>query len=82
MQDASPTIVNSWTDDDASQLEDVLKSLPCHFIYSMWSENKYRKNDRLHDAFSDYEIRTFSHFYHLGATEGLRNGMTEALVVG
>ena len=37
---------------------------------------------RLHEAFSDYEIRTFSHFYHLGATEELRNGMTEALVAG
>lgn len=73
---------NSWTDDDATQLEESLKALPCPFLYSMWSENKYRKNDRLHDAFSGYEIRTFSHFYHLGATEDLRNGMTEALVVG
>lgn len=73
---------NSWTDKDAEQLEDDLKMLPCPFLYSMWSENKYRRNDRLHDAFSGYEIRTFSHFYHLGATEGLRSGMMEALVVG
>lgn len=73
---------NSWTDDDASRLEDGLKALPCSFLYSMWSENKYRKNDRLHESFSEYEIKTFSHFYHLGATEDLRNGMTEALVVG
>ncbi len=73
---------NAWTDDDASRLEDGLKALPCPFLYSMWSANKYRKNDRLHNAFSDYEIRTFSHFYHLGATEDLRHGMTEALVIG
>ena len=73
---------NSWTDKEAEQLEAGLKALPCPFIYSMWSENKYRKNNRLHEAFSDYEIKTFSHFYHLGATENLRNGMTEALVVG
>ncbi len=73
---------NAWTNEDATQLEGELKSLPCPFLYSMWSENKYRKNDRLHDAFSEYEICTFSHFYHLGATEDLRNGMTEALVVG
>ena len=73
---------NSWTDEDASRLEDCLKALPCPFLYSMWSENKYRRNDRLHDAFAEYEIKTFSHFYHLGATEDLRNGMTEALVVG
>ena len=73
---------NSWTDDDAAQLESRLKALPCPFLYSMWSENKYRRNDRLHQAFADYEIKTFSHFYHLGASESLRNGMTEALVVG
>lgn len=73
---------NSWTDDDASRLEDCLKVLPCRFLYSMWSENKYRKNERLHDVFSDYEIRTFSHFYHLGSTEDLRNEITEALVMG
>ncbi len=73
---------NTWTDDDASRLENRLKSLPCPFLYSMWSENKYRKNERLHESFSEYEIKTFSHFYHLGSTESLRNGITEALVVG
>jgi len=73
---------NSWTVSDAARLEGWLKSLPCSFLYSMWSENKYRKNERFHDAFSDYEIRTFSHFYHLGATKNLRNKMVEALVVG
>ena len=73
---------NSWTEADAADLEESLKALPCPFLYSMWSENKYRRNDRLHNVFSEYEIKTFSHFYHLGATENLRNGMTEALVVG
>lgn len=73
---------NSWTEADATRLEDKLKDLPCKFLYSMWSENKYRRNERLYDSFLDYEIRTFSHFYHLGSTEDLRNCMTEALVVG
>ena len=73
---------NSWTEDDATKLEEKLKKNPCPFLYSMWSENKYRRNDRLHNIFSDYEIRTFSHFYHLGSTENLRNVMTEALVIG
>ncbi|MYB33717.1 MAG: Dam family site-specific DNA-(adenine-N6)-methyltransferase [Gammaproteobacteria bacterium] len=73
---------NSWDEEDAKQLEDRLKNLPCQFLYSMWSENKYRKNERLHEAFSNYEVRTFSHFYHLGSTEKLRNSMTEALVLG
>lgn len=73
---------NSWTDEDALDLEDKLKGLPCPFLYSMWSENKYRKNERLYESFPDHEIRTFSHFYHLGASEDLRNKMVEALVVG
>ena len=73
---------NSWTENDASSLEKKLKTLPCKFLYSMWSENKYRRNDRLYDEFSDYTIKTFSHFYHLGSSEELRNSITEALVVG
>lgn len=73
---------NSWSDEDASRLEDRLKGLPCPFLYSMWSQNKYRRNDRLHQAFSSYEIKLIPHFYHLGSTEGLRNKMAEALISG
>ena len=51
-------------------------------MYSMWSANKYRRNERLHRAFDAYEIRTFSHYYHVGATTDRRGGMTEALVLG
>ena len=73
---------NSWSDDEACRFENRLKELPCPFLYSMWSENRYRRNDRLHRAFSDYEVKIISHFYHLGATEGLRNKMAEALIIG
>ncbi len=73
---------NGWTDEEAAKLEAQLKKMNCPFLYSMWFQNKYRKNERLHESFSGYEIKTFSHFYHLGATENLRNVMTEALVVG
>ena len=73
---------NSWNENDASELEQALKTLLCKFLYSMWSENKYRRNDRLYDVFSNYTIKTFSHYYHLGSSENLRNSITEALVVG
>lgn len=73
---------NKWGEDEAADLESRLKRLPCRFLYSMWFENKYRKNTELCASFADYEIRTMSHFYHLGSTERLRNAMTEALVVG
>lgn len=73
---------NGWTDEDAARLDSVVKALPCPFLYSMWAGNKYRKNTRLYRTFCDYRIETFSHFFHLGASERLRNAMTEALVVG
>ena len=73
---------NSWTQGDAEALESSLKRLPCPFIYSMWLENRYRRNERLCRSFSEYRIEPFQHFYHLGSTEDLRNSMTEALVLG
>ena len=73
---------NKWADTDSTDLERTLKALPCPFLYSMWAENKYRRNDDLYMSFEGYDIRTHEHFYHLGSTESLRNKMTEALVVG
>ena len=73
---------NKWTDKDSTGLERALKTLPCPFLYSMWAENKYRRNSNLYAVFEGYNIKTHEHFYHLGSTESLRNKMTEALVVG
>lgn len=73
---------NRWTHEDAARLDAAVKALPCPFLYSMWAGNRYRENAGLYRAFGGYRIETFSHFYHLGATESLRNGVTEALVVG
>lgn len=72
---------NSWTREDAIDLERSIKQLPCEFIYSMWAENKYRKNEETLSSFSKYNISYVDHFYHLGATESLRNKMTEALIM-
>ena len=71
-----------WTDEDASRLDAAMKTLPCPFLYSMWAGNEFRQNAGLYRAFAGYRIETFSHHYHLGATERLRNEMTEALVTG
>jgi DNA adenine methylase len=73
---------NAWNDIDAFHLAQVLKQAPCRFLYSMWVENRYRRNESLFDWFADYKIATFEHFYHLGATESLRHSMQEGLVVG
>lgn len=71
---------NVWSDIEAKELEESLKNLPCQFLYSMWAENRYRRNEQLFKSFDGYKIKTFEHYYHLGATEDLRSPMLEALV--
>ena len=60
----------------------ALRQAPCRFLLSSWVQNPYRRNDSLFDCFPEYQIATFSHFYHLGATEQLRHEMQEGMVVG
>lgn len=72
---------NSWEEKDAIDLAETAKKLPCGFALSMWLENKYRKNDHIENYWEGLEIRTFAHFYHVGASEDLRNEMQEALVL-
>lgn len=72
---------NNWSEDEADDLAEAVKKLPAGFAYSMWKENKYRKNDHLRKHFANYPTLTCTHFYHVGPTESLRNAMEEALVV-
>ncbi len=73
---------NQWREDDAAQLACALRLAPCRFLLSSWIQNPYRRNESLFEWFPDYQIATFSHFYHLGATEQLRHEMQEGLVIG
>ncbi len=72
---------NHWRQSDADSLASTLQTTQSGFAYSMWLENKYRKNDHLDRWFSDYPMFTITHFYHVGPTESLRNAMQEALIV-
>ena len=71
---------NKWTEKDAIELFERLKSLPCGFALSTWSQNRYRTNPYL-PSDESVIIKTFNHFYHVGPTESLRNPMVEALVI-
>ncbi len=73
---------NQWRESDARNLAQALREAPCRFLLSSWVENAYRRNDSLFDYFPGHQIATFSHFYHLGATEELRHEMQEGLVIG
>jgi DNA adenine methylase len=72
---------NGWTDEDATELLEKLKSLPCGFALSTWKQNKYRSNPHLGYISTDLVVKTFSHYYHVGSKEDFRNEMEEALVV-
>jgi DNA adenine methylase len=70
-----------WNHEHARELAKVAAALPCGFALSMWKENKFRQNKHLDNCWRDCEVRTSSHFYHVGSTESLRHEMVEALVV-
>lgn len=72
---------NSWSAADADELAGVVKQLSCGFAYSMWKQNKYRENEHLSQHFSQYPSVTYHHYYHVGATEALRNAMEEILII-
>lgn len=71
----------NWDEIQAEKLAKVTRALPCGFALSMWKENKYRTNDHLEKCWSGLEERNYSHFYHIGSRESLRNKMQEALII-
>ncbi len=70
-----------WSEDEARELAQFTRQLPCGFALSMWKKNKYRENDHIAEDWDWAVEKTQSHFYHLGSTEELRNSMTEALLI-
>ena len=70
-----------WNDTDLRDLAKFLKQTKCKFALSLWLENKYRKNEDIETYFSEFEMKTREHFYHVGSTESLRNSMMEALIM-
>ena len=72
---------NSWDEQSEVELAQLLASVPCRFILSTWHSNKYRTNTFIEELWSDYNILTREHFYHIGAKEVNRNPMLEAIVL-
>lgn len=72
---------NCWTEAEADHLLLRLRNAPCGFALSTWKQNKYRHNPQLDVDMTGVEIRTTTHFYHVGPTEDLRHEMEEALVI-
>lgn len=72
---------NSWSERDAQELARKTKNLNCGYALSMWKENKYRINDHLFNDWNGLVLKDFSHFYHVGSKESLRNEMIEVLAI-
>lgn len=74
--------IGKWTKVDAEKLAStVQEKILGGFAFSMWLENKYRKNQHIRKNWDGYTIRSFNHYYHVGATEKLRNSMEEGLII-
>lgn len=73
--------VGEWSEQDARDLAAWAHKTPAQVYLSMWKQNKYRKNEHIDECWSDFEMFTYEHFYHVGSKESLRNAMVEALLV-
>jgi DNA adenine methylase len=71
---------NGWDEEHEHSLADSLGNTSARFILSTWHSNKYRSNQFIGSIWSQYQILTREHFYHVGAREDNRNSMLEALV--
>lgn len=72
---------NSWSDAEEAELFGLLSATPAKFILSTWHSNKYRRNATLEQHSSRFLVLTREHFYYVGASEGNRHAMLEAIVL-
>jgi len=72
---------NGWSEKQELELNKLLNNTNARFILSTWHSNFYRKNTYLNTLWSDFNILTKEHFYHVGGYEKNRNPMLEALVI-
>lgn len=70
---------NQWSEEDANDLARITQKLDSGYALSMWASSEFRTNDYLEQW--NGEVITQGHFYHMGATENLRNEINEALVI-
>jgi DNA adenine methylase len=72
---------DSWDDEATTELLTALSQSPAGFAFSTWSHNRHRENPLIAALPEGCVVLTTTHFYHVGATEALRNSIEEALVV-
>ena len=71
---------NTWDETHEKSLYESLKSTQARFILSTWHSNEHRENLAIPTFWSEFNVITREHFYHVGAKESNRKPMLEALV--
>jgi len=72
---------SNWSEKDEISLYEHLIINKASFILSTWHSNQHRDNPYIDKLWSEFDIITREHFYHVGARESNRKPMLEALVV-
>ena len=57
-----------------------MKTTKAQFILSTWHSNEHRENPAIPNLWSEFNVITREHFYHVGAKEANRKPMLEALI--
>ena len=71
---------NSWNKAHEKLLYQELKASKARFMLSTWHSNEHRENQAIPTLWSEFNVITREHFYHVGASESNRKPMLEALV--
>jgi DNA adenine methylase len=71
---------NAWDETQEKALYESLKLTQARFILSTWHSNEHRENPAIPNLWSEFNVITREHFYHVGAKESNRKPMLEALV--
>lgn len=71
---------NGWDEIHENALAELLSKTDARFILSTWHSNEHRSNPYIDTLWSEYQILTREHFYHIGAKESNRKPMLEALI--
>ena len=71
---------NTWGETQEKSLYEGLKETRARFILSTWHSNEHRDNPAISTLWSEFNVITREHFYHVGAKESNRKPMLEALV--
>lgn len=71
---------NGWDDTHEHELFNKLSNFKGNFILSTWHHNDYRENEYVKELWSQHNVLTREHFYHVGGKEENRNPVFEALV--